>query len=732
MSSISAILSSAASALAANQAALGTTSTNIANVNNPDYVRRQVQFQALNINGEAVGVQVGQIQRVVADFLQSQLTSSRSSAGTVDAMSDIHSRIQSMLGRPDDPNSMPSLVNQALAYPSELTLDPVSTARRMGYLQQLQTALSSISQTSAQALDIRATTDQTIAQDVASANSLIGTIFNLNQQIVKATAVGSDSGALQDQRDAALRNLSDLISIKTYSQPNGALTVTTDDGSELIGDNKVQLSYNAAGQSGTDVVYGQISAQLLDSRNGAPLGQPIAFDSHFSQGALRGLLTMRDNDLPNLLEQLGNLGASISDQINAVHNDSVAFPPANVLTGRQTGLVGGDAANFTGQTTLAVVDTSGKLVHSLTLDFTAGTYTVDNSGSPQAIPNGAGATIDDIVSAINSGLAGSASASFNNGVLSISATDPATGVGFSQPSTSGSSRGGRSFSQFFGLNDLVQAMRPSTFATGFTSSDLAAPNSAGYTAGQQFTLSVSDPTGKLLKQFTYTATGTETLQNIVDAINDPTNGLGQFMTFSLDSNGQLSGTPTAASPDAVLDVNGDNTDRGGTGVSFTAMFGIGRRYQMEQATDLSVDPQILAQPSGLALGQLSFDSTTQPGDIVAAVADSTGAQGLVNLATNIVGFPASGDLRKTASSLGDYAALVVGNTSNNAATVTQMQQAADSVKAEVESRRTSVEGVNLDEELSNMIIYQQAYNAAARLVTVAKDVYDTLLATVPQ
>ena len=159
------------------------------------------------------------------------------------------------------------------------------------------------------------------------------------------------------------------------------------------------------------------------------------------------------------------------------------------------------------------------------------------------------------------------------------------------------------------------------------------------------------------------------------------------------------------------------------------MFGLGRRYQMEQATGLTIDPQILAQPKYLALAHLAFDPTTQPGDVVAAIADSSGAQALADLATTTVGFAAAGDLRTTAASLGDYASLIIGNTSNKAAAVNQMQQAADAVKTEVESRRTSTEGVNLDEELSNMIIYQQAYNAAARLVTVAKDLYDTLLQT---
>jgi flagellar hook-associated protein 1 FlgK len=317
-------------------------------------------------------------------------------------------------------------------------------------------------------------------------------------------------------------------------------------------------------------------------------------------------------------------------------------------------------------------------------------------------------------------------------VLSIAATGPNAGLGFSQPAGSVSSRGGRSFSQFFGLNDLVQAAQPSNFDTGFTGADLSAANSAGFTAGQQFTLSVSDPSGKALKQFTYTATGTESLQAVVDAINDPTTGLGQYDTFALDSNGQLVGTPTSGNTNTVLDINGDNTNRGGTGVSFTAMFGIGRRYQMEQASSLTVRAPILSQPRNLALAHLDFDSTTQPGDVVAAVSDNSGAQALVSLATGTIGFNAAGDLRATASTVGDYAALLVGNASSNAAAVTQQKSAADSVKAEVETRRSSVEGVNLDEELSNMIIYQQAYNAAARLVTVAKELYDTLLATVPQ
>jgi flagellar hook-associated protein 1 FlgK len=53
--------------------------------------------------------------------------------------------------------------------------------------------------------------------------------------------------------------------------------------------------------------------------------------------------------------------------------------------------------------------------------------------------------------------------------------------------------------------------------------------------------------------------------------------------------------------------------------------------------------------------------------------------------------------------------------------------AAASVKTEADTRRSSVEGVNLDEELINLTTYQQAFNASARLITASQDLYDTLI-----
>jgi flagellar hook-associated protein 1 FlgK len=44
------------------------------------------------------------------------------------------------------------------------------------------------------------------------------------------------------------------------------------------------------------------------------------------------------------------------------------------------------------------------------------------------------------------------------------------------------------------------------------------------------------------------------------------------------------------------------------------------------------------------------------------------------------------------------------------------------------SRRDSVSGVNVDEELAQMVILQNSYAAAARVMTTARDMFDVLIA----
>lgn len=58
------------------------------------------------------------------------------------------------------------------------------------------------------------------------------------------------------------------------------------------------------------------------------------------------------------------------------------------------------------------------------------------------------------------------------------------------------------------------------------------------------------------------------------------------------------------------------------------------------------------------------------------------------------------------------------------------QEAAESLLLQSQARRDAISGVNLDEEASNLIKFEQMYNASAQLISVARQIFDTLLASV--
>jgi flagellar hook-associated protein 1 FlgK len=73
-----------------------------------------------------------------------------------------------------------------------------------------------------------------------------------------------------------------------------------------------------------------------------------------------------------------------------------------------------------------------------------------------------------------------------------------------------------------------------------------------------------------------------------------------------------------------------------------------------------------------------------------------------------------------------YASEFGGSIGRQAQGAETRKQSAMSVSNEATARRQSVEGVNIDEELVRLTTYQQAFNASARMIQAAKDMFDVL------
>ena len=90
-------------------------------------------------------------------------------------------------------------------------------------------------------------------------------------------------------------------------------------------------------------------------------------------------------------------------------------------------------------------------------------------------------------------------------------------------------------------------------------------------------------------------------------------------------------------------------------------------------------------------------------------------------------FAAANGLPAAKMTLARFTSEFAGSLGRKAASAETAMTSATSVKTEADNRRSSYEGVNVDEELVRLTTYQQAFNASARLIQAANDLYDVLL-----
>jgi flagellar hook-associated protein 1 len=145
-------------------------------------------------------------------------------------------------------------------------------------------------------------------------------------------------------------------------------------------------------------------------------------------------------------------------------------------------------------------------------------------------------------------------------------------------------------------------------------------------------------------------------------------------------------------------------------------------------TDLAVRPDILADGGRLSAVALSVEPGPPPVARAGGGGDSRPAQALAAALQRGVDTVARGALAARRATVGEYAADLVALGAVAADQAGNAEATDRAVVDDLAFRRGSVSGVNLDEELSRLVLYQQAYSVSARIVSVTNQLFDDLLA----
>lgn len=689
-------LNTAASGLQAAQASLRAVSDNIANVNTPGYVRKAVRQEQQVVDGVGMGVKINGVQRITDQYLQTASLSAASDSQRWATVSQYLDNAQSLFGDPSQDGFFFNRLNKIYGAFATSADDPSSTLLRSQALGTVQDFLSESGRINDQIVALGATVETQVSAGVDEANGLLQEISKLNIDIQRAHLLGGDPAGSENIQSQQLDKLAALMNVRITTRANGGVDVRSMEGVLLAGDGAAKLTYNSTGTT-----PGYITAQPSGSTNQQPI--------ELSSGSIKGLMDLRDQELPKLYDQLGEFVSRSVDQLNAAHNASAAYPAPATMTGRDTGLDLPTAiSGFNGTSTIAVVDSAGVMQKKIAIDFTAGTISVN--GGP-----GAAFTPANFLANLNTALGASGSATFSNRQLTLNASG-GNGLAIDEGT---SQKTGRGFSAFFGLNDLVKTNGFANYATGLQPTD-----NHGFTPGDQIKLRMSTPDGRPIRDITVTVPASPLMSDLMNTLNGAASGVGLYGNFTLDANGVLTFAGSAPS-NSEMTVVSDNTSRGVGGPSISELFGLGVKERSGRAARFSVNPALDSDPTKMSVGKL--DSSVAVGAVAIRPGDGRGALGVSQSGDTPVLFQAAGSLGQVTMTVQRYASEFGGAIGRGAAAADTRKSSSEAIATEATARRQSVEGVNLDEELVNLTTYQQAFNASARMIQAASDMFDSLM-----
>lgn len=721
-------LSTSLTGMKAAQSQLDIISRNISNVDTPGYTRKSAAQTSAVLNGVPLGVNVSQSQRIVDEGLLKSYLATSSLSNNLSSKYDFLSKAEVMLGTPQGDNSISANVSALQSAFDTFANDVTSSSTKYNLLNQATAVTQRLNELSTGIQSLRGQADTQIAADVEKINSLLDSLDNLNDEIVKYNIMGYDGRAdMEDKRDQTLRELSQYIDISYFKRESGAIVVQTTGGITLLDNDPHKLSHSGVAMTNPTTTYanGGIGGIYVDNKD---ITQSI------KGGELKGLIEIRDETLSSLQTQLDELSAVLKDQINSAHNAGTAYPNTpDKLTGTTTFIQNKNNPALDaypqgisiedGDVRLSIFDAEGKQVATTTL--------VDGLG----FGNG---TISDMMETIQNWLTSPTGANLPQAKVymnaegkmvmdtgdsnyGLSILDQATStagadqknvtIRFDNNADGKYDTSSEGFSNFFGLNDFfVDDGMNSTYDSKVL------PLNANMGMNDISIISFSDSVNGL-NFGTITVSPNDSLSDIVESIN---------------TNPAFKGTIRAS-----LIPNGNGymlriEDLSGAQLEISEVQGNGllERLGIEPSSaglsmEIGVREDLKTNPDLISGGAPVYSSETGKYSLNAAANDVAVAMG--KAFGNTYNFKQSGTIARTQTTLANYAATFVGNI----ATQTSNAEASYKYQAElgnsIATKEAKLSGVDLDEELGQMIIFQQTYAACAQAFTASKEILDMLL-----
>ena len=710
-------LRTARSGLLVNQQTLDVVANNLAHVNSEGYSRKIVSTETRVLNGVPSGIQIADIIRRVDEGLLKNIRTELAELNKFTVQDDFFARTQDLFGKPGENSSLSHLFENFTSALELLAVSPNRSLEQAEVVRQAQDVTFALQNMSETIQELRQQADVAIADTVTEMNKIVASIDQLNEDIITNGSVGRDVTDLKDQRDQRIDRLSELVDIRFFFRSDDDVVVFTSGGRTLVDTIPPKITHSAASS---------VSASTTKNEGdftGIFVGTIVArndITSELRGGQLKGLVDLRDDILANMQSQLDEFAAEMRDVFNQIHNRGVSFPGAQSYAGTRTFVRSAEQTitfNGTDDTTVVLFDASGNQTAQTTirtLNSNVATITIANLATQlQAFLRANGA-------------ANATGASSTTNKLDINLNTPAVNLSFRDETatTNGSTledaviafdaNGAgptdetvNGFSNFFGFNDFfVDNLAENIYESNVLVSTFTASASA---------LTFSDANGNLGGSPLTVAAGTslEDLATLItNSVTDVTativtDGSGVRLRIAHDNGSSMTVTQAAGNT-FLTDINLHLAD-------------------VRVAGTLNVRADIASTPAKLSTGAVLWDADRgAAGEYFMSIGENSVIDALAEAFSASNQFDTAGGLATAKTTFAEFASKIVSENARLAATNESSIDRQRSLTESLQFKSDSARGVNLDEELSNLIIFEQAFAAAARVISVIQRMFETL------
>ena len=684
MSSLGLVLSIAKDALAAQRYGINVTGHNIANVNTPGYSRQTAVYEAKEpapYGGVLLGrgVDTTDVLRASDQFIENRLMRQKSTMFSSKEMENYMQVLEGLFNE-DSEMSISTMLSDFWNSWYDIANNPSGAPERIALYEHSILLSEQFNNLDADLRQLETDLTNALSAGTERINQITSEIAQLNDKIagMETNSIAND---LRDKRNTLISELSEYLNVKSFEQSNGSLTVITAKGCVLV-NGKDSYELEMGGDYGDRVLW--------EGSGGAP----VDITDYISNGKLGGWLDMRDEIVAKYKLDLDALAKEFIWAVNQQHSQGVGLEAFSTVTGTYQA---SDTAAAIGTSASGlsfadkIVDGGFRLwLYNSNGDYVSDkTITIDADGT--ALDDG---TAGDIVTQIST-MHAEISASIADGKLKISTSNNYT-FAFSDDTS-----------------NALAALGINTFFTGSTAGGIGVNDKIGadknYIAAAQVINNVGPAvagssntgTGTIVTSGYYTGTADATY--IIEILNT---GIETTATFQWSNDGGVTWTGPIVATGLPQTID--------QGVTITFMPGT---YDDATPDTFTID--------------VTADSTSYG---AYASGDNTNALAITDLQYTSMDISrwtcdrikgnTSGSVTST---IENYYHSMVGSIGIKASSIERSSAFNEVMVQKLSGVRDSISAVSLDEEMTNLIKFQYAYQAAAKLISVSDELLNTLL-----